>query len=922
MKRFTLLAVLLTAFCFITKADPTNYLTFNGSDQYVNIPTTDDLSMTTSESLTVSFWVKCSNYSSTPRVISNRYNMVDTNGAIDIFYGSSGCAIMYLYPDDEDTDPMNTFLGGGTDGSWVHIAGVMDRTTGVSYGYADGSLEYTGTLLSGFYIQPTISTLLGTSRDSSGDFAYYLNGAIANVRYYKSALSADEIAADMAANSYSELSDDLKSSCVAAYDLNDYITSLALTDATGRGNDGTLVNYDLSVEIEERTITVESADSTMGTVSGGETSTTDVTIVATANTGYKFVSWTLDGAVVSTDATYIDTTTGDKTYVANFEVVEAYCTTDESTTGSNGRGLTSLALTADGSTTTVSVNQGTSGTRDVYYDLTSTKVTVEAGSEVSLSLSWTGYWMHGYLYIDYNKDIVFTPELNDEGTPTADSELVSFTYYSSSEASYGVNSAGVETYYGEGLASDALPSFIIPATTPAGEYRARFNIDWCSIDPCGTGDMGANEGAMVDFIISVETQVVVVSTETSGRGSVTINGEAVTSLDVEAESAVELVAIPEDGSEFVRWEELVNGEVVATTYDATYSIESISAYVNLRAVFAYTSTRFVMVMSNDNEKGTASILSPASDYSSVMTGEDVTVLATVAGGDNVFVNWTIDDEIVSTSAEYTYTGADFAYIFANFSSSYTVDILSTTNGTLSATVDGGSLSSGTKVAEGTEVVITASTTAKYELQQLLINGENVIDQVVNNQYTLTVTEETTVSALFGEVVCTISYSWTGGGYIEVWSSEDYGSDGYSSTPAGTQYGQGSAATYGTNIYIFPFEENGTVESILVNGEECIYDITIDGYSSVEYTVLAPISIVAVFSGETTGIESADADAVSVYTVSGGVKVITSAATAVEVYTITGSQIVSVQVSGAETIALEAGIYLVKAEGKVSKVIVK
>lgn len=65
------------------------------------------------------------------------------------------------------------------------------------------------------------------------------------------------------------------------------------------------------------TITVQSADPTMGTVSGGGTynAGTSVTISATANSGYHFTQWN-DG---NTNATRTITVTGDATYIASFE---------------------------------------------------------------------------------------------------------------------------------------------------------------------------------------------------------------------------------------------------------------------------------------------------------------------------------------------------------------------------------------------------------------------------------------------------------------------------------------------------------------------------------------------------------------------------------------------------------------------------
>lgn len=69
-------------------------------------------------------------------------------------------------------------------------------------------------------------------------------------------------------------------------------------------------------------INVSASPTNCGMVSGGGTYQfgTVCTLVATANVGYRFVNWTKNGEVVSTDALYSFTVIGDATYKANFEI--------------------------------------------------------------------------------------------------------------------------------------------------------------------------------------------------------------------------------------------------------------------------------------------------------------------------------------------------------------------------------------------------------------------------------------------------------------------------------------------------------------------------------------------------------------------------------------------------------------------------
>ena len=66
----------------------------------------------------------------------------------------------------------------------------------------------------------------------------------------------------------------------------------------------------------------ENAGLITGTGSYPIKETKEVTLTATSNEGYKFVNWTEDGEVVSTDAEYTFTIIGDRNLVANFELLD------------------------------------------------------------------------------------------------------------------------------------------------------------------------------------------------------------------------------------------------------------------------------------------------------------------------------------------------------------------------------------------------------------------------------------------------------------------------------------------------------------------------------------------------------------------------------------------------------------------------
>ena len=77
------------------------------------------------------------------------------------------------------------------------------------------------------------------------------------------------------------------------------------------------------------TINASASPAVGGTVTGGGTfeEGESCTLTATANTGYNFTNWTMNGSVVSTNATYTFNVTASGSYVANFTAIPQYTIT-------------------------------------------------------------------------------------------------------------------------------------------------------------------------------------------------------------------------------------------------------------------------------------------------------------------------------------------------------------------------------------------------------------------------------------------------------------------------------------------------------------------------------------------------------------------------------------------------------------------
>ncbi|MEG1861291.1 MAG: glycoside hydrolase family 16 protein [Bacteroidaceae bacterium] len=177
-----------------------------------------------------------------------------------------------------------------------------------------------------------------------------------------------------------------------------------------------------------------------------------------------------------------------------------YCKYEGNCNGAAGRSLSSLTMTTDNDDVlTLSDIQAAGGKSPVYYDCTNKVILAEAGATVTPSAKWNGGWMHGYLFIDYNNDGTFAQKMSNNTYPSVGDEVVSFSYFN------GVNSLGKPTEEGAGVSPSAMPSFTLPATLAAGDYRVRFKIDWDSVDPCGSPDIAKHVGSMVDFTLRVGT---------------------------------------------------------------------------------------------------------------------------------------------------------------------------------------------------------------------------------------------------------------------------------------------------------------------------------------------------------------------------------------------------------------------------------
>ena len=159
---------------------------------------------------------------------------------------------------------------------------------------------------------------------------------------------------------------------------------------------------------------------------------------------------------------------------------------------------TSVSLTVNGQAQTIEFGKTMNG----YEDLTAQTFTVTPGAEVTPAIGYVGEWMHGYVYVDLNNDKQFS--FNADSDDQTGTEVVSYSFYSASNGSTGLNSKG-ETV-SNNCNVNPLPSFTAP--TEEGTYRIRFKVDWNSVDAGGcvvaTNNILNNGGGIYDATLVVK----------------------------------------------------------------------------------------------------------------------------------------------------------------------------------------------------------------------------------------------------------------------------------------------------------------------------------------------------------------------------------------------------------------------------------
>jgi len=172
---------------------------------------------------------------------------------------------------------------------------------------------------------------------------------------------------------------------------------------------------------------------------------------------------------------------------------------------SSDRHLNSVALTSGYGDFSVSVSQSR-----MYNCVMDEALMGAPGEQVKPSVGYTGSWMAGYVYVDWNGD----------GSLSAE-EMVSYSALQTSGIWH--NSEGATLSNGNNLQT---PAFTIPSDAEERFYGIRYKVDWNSADPAGSTESGndieTNRGAIADTRLLVRSRGEVSLTVSSEHASVTM----------------------------------------------------------------------------------------------------------------------------------------------------------------------------------------------------------------------------------------------------------------------------------------------------------------------------------------------------------------------------------------------------------------
>lgn len=180
--------------------------------------------------------------------------------------------------------------------------------------------------------------------------------------------------------------------------------------------------------------------------------------------------------------------------------------------------------------------------RKMFTDLSTAQFIAQAGETLTAQFNFTGNWMNGYVYIDFDRNGQFDVPMTNNRPASENSDLVAYSYYNQ------YNSKGETVSSGNVLNP---PAFTLPAGMEPGFYKMRYKVDWDNVEPGGrmgdSNDIITNGGGICDVVLNVHgTNVRLQDASTNGR-LLTADGSPLDGREVPFGKAMTIKAEAEEG---------------------------------------------------------------------------------------------------------------------------------------------------------------------------------------------------------------------------------------------------------------------------------------------------------------------------------------------------------------------------------------
>jgi uncharacterized repeat protein (TIGR02543 family) len=560
---------------------------------------------------------------------------------------------------------------------------------------------------------------------------------------------------------------------------------LPFTTYTGRVKTSVKDLYRSSLQVEYvwtfQTIpqlTLSSNPAEGGTANGAGTfiQSSLVSVNATAYKGFSFINWTEKGATVSLDSIYRFPMDGNKALVANFTtqfVINLVASPVEGGSTS-GWGLYNNGTTVNAVATP---NPGY-----IFNDWTENGTSVSTSSSYQFIVSGNRTLVAHFSVIPSNQFSVSLSSNPAAGGSTIGSGL--FNSGTSVTVNANQNSGYSFTNWTEG------------ATVVSSSSNYTFTIN-------------SNRILVANFITVAPEQYSVFLSSNPAAGGSTTGGGAYNSG-----ASVTVTANPNSGYTFTNWKE--GATVVSSSANYTFTI---SANRTLVANFTATPpTQFSVSLSSKPVAGGSTTGGGAFN-----SGASVTISATTNIG-YTFTNWTEGINIVSSSANYTFTISANRTLVANFTAippiQYSVNLSS-------SPLLGGMPTGGGSFNSGASVTISANPNVGYTFSNWT-EGINVVSLSAN--YTFTISANRTLVANF-TLIPPLQYS------VNLSSNPVAGG----TTTGGGLYNSGASVTISATTNIGYTFKNWT-EGINIISTNANFTFTISANRALvaNFTVIPPI----------------------------------------------------------------------------------